>query len=201
MILATPLIEADSNFHLMPEIETARLRPRMFVPSDLDDLARLLMSPEVMRYIGVEAGKTLTLEETEEHLQNFIEGWRRRRFGRWAVVEKKTNRFIGLCGLKLLEEEVELIYLLHEAYWGRGLASEAARASLRYGFEELELERIVAVTRPENISSQRVMERIGLRRAGDVRSYGVDAVCYVIERKDYEPGDALYALRRSGAES
>jgi len=68
----------------------------------------------------------------------------------WAVVDKKDNRTIGRCGLCFRDNtpEVELGYLLDKAYWGRGLATEAARASLKYGFAELKLERIVSSRKP-----------------------------------------------------
>jgi ribosomal-protein-alanine N-acetyltransferase len=180
---------------MMPQIETARLRLRLFTGDDLDDLACLCGDPQVMRYLGVEAGKTLSLAETEAHLRNFIEGWRKRGFGWWAVVGKETGRFLGLCGLKALDAEVELIYLLHAQYWGRGFASEAARASLRYGFEELHLERIMAVTRRENVASQRVMQSIGMRPDGEVHYHGISGVSYVIRREEFAHGDAHYVVR------
>lgn len=184
----------------MPQIETSRLRLRMFTPDDLDDLERLFSDPEVMLYLGVEAGKTLSREETEEALSSFIQGWHQRGFGRWAVILKETKRFIGLCGLKLLEGQPELIYVLEKQYWGKGLATEAARAALRYGFEEVKLERIIAVTRPENVASQRVMQRLGMKWEGEGRYYGVEGVGYSITEeefeKEFEVDDSLYIVRR-----
>lgn len=180
----------------MPEIETSRLRLRLFTPDDLDDLERLFSDPEVMQYLGVEAGKTLSREETAKALRDFIKGWHERGFGRWAVIHKETNRFIGLCGLKLFEGQPELIYVLEKAYWGRGLATEAARAALRYGFEEVKLERIVAVTRPENVASQRVMRSIGMKWEGEGLYYGVEGVGYAITGEEFLPDESLYIVRR-----
>lgn len=180
----------------MTEIETARLRLRRFVPEDLDDLCRLLADPRVMRYVGVEAGYIFSREETEAALATFITGWARRGYGRWAVVEKATGRFAGLCGFRLFDGEAELLYLLHVEYWGQGLASEAARASLRYAFEELRLTKVVAVTRPEHTASRRVLERVGMRYEGEVCSHGVELVSYTMTSEEFKPDDAPYAVRQ-----
>lgn len=179
---------------LMPEIETARLRLRRFTPDDLDDLERLFSDPAVMLYLGIEAGKTLSRQETAETLRGFISGWDKHGFGRWAVTHQETQRFIGLCGLKLLAGQPELIYALEKAYWGQGLATEAARAALRYGFEEVGLERIVAVTRRENVASQRVMQTIGMRWEGEGSYYGVEGVCYAISSQEFGADNGVYIV-------
>ena len=100
----------------MPEIKPAWLRLRLFTPADLDDLACLFGDPKVMRYLGAEAGTTLPRAETGAALAKFIGDWHERGFGRWAVVHKETQRFIGLCGFKLLVGEAELIYVPAQAY-------------------------------------------------------------------------------------
>ncbi|HEX8069809.1 MAG TPA: GNAT family N-acetyltransferase [Pyrinomonadaceae bacterium] len=180
----------------MPEIETARLRLRPFVAADLDDLARLCADPEVMRYIGLEAGRTLTRAETQYVLDTIITFWRTHGYGRWAVLLKTTGRLIGLCGLRQLDGEPELMYAFEQASWGQGLAAEAARASLRYGFEEVGLERIVAVTRHANAASQRVLVKIGMRYEGEARPYGVETLGYALTRAEFAPDDSSYLLRR-----
>jgi ribosomal-protein-alanine N-acetyltransferase len=168
----------------------------MFTPDGLDDLERLFSDPAVMLYLGVEAGKTMSRAESEETLRGIIKVWHERGFGRWAVIHKETNQFIGLCGFKLLEDEPELIYVLEKAYWGQGLATEAARAALRYGFKELRLERIVAVTRHENVASQRVLKAIGMKWEGEGRFYGVEGVGYAITGEEFEADDSLFIVHR-----
>jgi RimJ/RimL family protein N-acetyltransferase len=83
----------------------------------------------------------------------------------WAVVHKKHQKLIGHCGFKFLENtpEVQIGYLLLPSYWGRGLATEAASAALKYGFEVAKFGRVVAIAKPENIASRRVMEKVGKR--------------------------------------
>ena len=180
----------------MPEIDTARLRLRPFKPDDLDGLARLFADAEVMRYIGVEPGRVLTRNETEAVLESFMDGWRRRGFGRWALVLKATEEMIGLCGLRMLEEMPELLYVLRREHWGAGLAVEAAHATLRFGFEELRFERIVAVTRPENLASRRVLEKLGMRYEQERELYGVVARAYALARADFHVNDFYYQLCR-----
>lgn len=181
----------------IPEIETDRLRLRAFMPGDVDDLLPVFGDAEVMKHIS--GGKTRTREETETGLRRTIEGWRKRGFGLWAVAGKDDDRVIGYCGLIFLEDtpEIEVAYGLAQSFWGRGLATEAARASLRYGFEELKLDVIVAVVNPENAASRRVLEKLGLRHTKNAHHYGADLMYYEISKTGYQPGDASYLLRRA----
>jgi ribosomal-protein-alanine N-acetyltransferase len=179
-----------------PEIETARLRLRQFREDDLDAFADIYSDPDVVKYLGT--GLPALKEETAQHLSNLITNhWEQKRLGRWAVIDKADGRLIGLCGLRLLEGAPELVYLMSKPYWGRGLAPEAARACLRYAFEELQLERVVAITRPENAASRRVLDKLGLQYERDARFYDIDCVLYAITRDEYKPDDAPYLLKNS----
>jgi RimJ/RimL family protein N-acetyltransferase len=146
----------------MQEIETARLYLRQFMPNDLDELYRIYSDPEIMKYVGK---GVRTRAETESAIHNMLKHWEENNFGMWAVVHKTDRKMIGRCGLCFLDKtpEVELGYALDKLYWNQGLATEASIASLNYGFEILQLERIVAIARPENIASQRVMQKVGMK--------------------------------------
>ena len=176
----------------MPEIETARLRLRMIAPDDLDDLAGLFGNPEVMKYLGAEPGTTPSREETRTLIGRMIKFWAENGFGRWAIVNKEDETMVGLCGFRLLDSTPELFYLLSKAHWGKGLATEAARACLRYGFEELGFERIVAAIRHGNIASIRVMPKIGMRYEKELLHAGINALCYVATRDEYQVDDSPY---------
>jgi ribosomal-protein-alanine N-acetyltransferase len=169
----------------MPEIETARLLLRHFTLDDLDALFRLYSNPEIMRYVG--KGAFATIEETKPRLIFMIEHWEKHGFGMWALVHKESGKMIGRCGLQYLDNtpEVELGYLLDKAFWNMGLATEASLESLKFGFLELGLERIVAIARPENIASQRVMQKVGMKSDKIGRFYNTDCVYYAILRGDY----------------
>lgn len=168
----------------VPEIETERLRLRGFRPDDLDALCQIFGDPEVMKYIS--GGKPRTREATEEGLLRSIEGWRKRGFGLWAVEEKATGRVVGYCGLIPLDDtpEIEVAYGLAKSAWGRAFAVEAARAALKFGFGELNLERIVAVVNPGNVASQRVLEKLGMKYTKNAHHYGADLMYYELSAAD-----------------
>src|ERR1044071_1838685 len=122
-------------------LETARLRMRLFKPDDLDRMCEITRDPEVVRYIGY--GHPLSREETQANLEKIMNGFRRRGYGRWALERRDTGALVGYCGLSSGNPEVgiEIAYMLAREEWGQGLAMEAGRAALRYGFETLEIGR------------------------------------------------------------
>lgn len=148
----------------MKILETGRLLLRHLEPSDLDALFALYCDPEIRRYIP---DAPRTLDETREELE-----WHRHghpehpELGLWATVLRENNAFIGRCGLLPWtidgRDEVEVAYLIDSALWGRGLGTEAARAVLNYGFEELGLTRLICLIDRENGASIKVAERIGM---------------------------------------
>lgn len=166
----------------MQEIETARLYLRQFTPNDLDDLYRIYSDSEVMKYIG-KGVRTRT--ETETAIYNILEHWEQNNFGMWALVHKIDRKIIGRCGLVFLDKtpEIELGYALDKVYWNQGLATEASFASLNYGFQILKLQRIVAIARPENLASQRVMQKVGMKYEKNARYYETDVAYYSKSRK------------------
>jgi ribosomal-protein-alanine N-acetyltransferase len=105
----------------------------------------------------------------------FIEHWQRHGFGVWAVVDKASGAVIGQCGLNNLAEapETEVLYLLDRPFWRQGLATEAAQASIDAGFDDVGLQRIVGLTVPDNLASQQVLHKIGLRYEKDATFFGM----------------------------
>lgn len=169
----------------MHEIETTQLRLRQFTLDDSDDLYQIYRHPELFKYMSNE--KPLLWEQTKEVIDSFTENWQKHHFGVWAIIYKRNRKLIGHCGLKFLEnsKEIQIGYLLLKSYWGRGLGTEAATATLRFGFEVAKIEKIVAVAKPENIASRRVMEKVGMRYEKDAYYYENDVVYYSISREDY----------------
>ena len=190
-------------------LETPRLILRHFTPDDLDDLAAIYGDPAVMRYIG--SGAVKTREQTAAMMEfAFIDNahaWsiqtlarvpqltraieRDAHFSLWATIYKPDNTLIGRCGLLSWDldgrKEVEVGYVLAKEYWGRGLATEAARASRDYGFEVLGFDRLISVIVPDNLASQRVASKNGMRYEKDVDAKGVPARVYCIHRDDPRP--------------
>ena len=177
-------------------LETARLLLRMFTPEDLDELHGITRDAEVMRFIS--DGHPLSRAQTGRNLAAIISAFHRRGFGRWALVVKETGALAGYCGFGLGSEEVgiELAYMLRKSEWGKGFATEAGAACLRYGFENLGLASIAALTRPENLKSRRVMERLKMRFVSDGSYHGYSCVRYSIARADWRPDGSLYRVFR-----
>lgn len=181
-----------------PVVETARLRLRLFRPDDLDDLAAMLSDPLVVRYVG--DGKPADREVAQKALTSVIDHWRRHAFGRWAVEDKETHQFLGYGGLRSLLGTPEVVYHFAASHWGKGFATELAHASLRFGFEEHQFERIVAIAKPENAASIHVMEKLGMQYEMHTSYYDIAVVQYELNRENYKtPVDATYLLKRPEA--
>lgn len=179
------------------EIETARLRLRPLVAEDLDAIYGLWVEPGVRKYLWDD--EHISREKAEAVLARGIDDFRSHGFGLWAVIHKESGGLIGFCGFRFLDDtsEVELLYGISTPYWGIGLATEAARATIRYGFEEVGFERVLGITDTENTASRRVLEKIGMKSQGRVFREGRDETHYAIRRKEFHPDDASYALRRT----
>ena len=176
----------------MPAIETERLLLRMFGPEDLDEMARLFRDPQVVKFVG--DGQPVSREETERALESIIRHWQTHGFGRWAAVDRQTHEFIGFGGLRSLFGAPEVVYHLGSAHWGKGLATELARASLRFGFEAHQFERIVAIAKPLNAASIHVMEKLGMHFEKHASYYDIDVVQYAISREEFSLDDSEYLL-------
>ncbi len=175
-------------------LRTERLTLRRLRPGDLEPLAALYADPEIRRYFPE---GTRTREETREELEWFLEGHPRRpELGLWATVLTATGAFLGRCGLLpwTIEgrDEVEVAYLLDKAYWGRGLATEAARGIVRHAFGDLGLVRLIALVDPANERSRRVAERAGMRierRVDGIDGDGIPTLIYALERDGSREAD------------
>ncbi len=154
-----------------PELHTERLVLREWRDADLDPFAALNADPEVMRFMP----KLLSRDECAARIQSFRDHFRDHGFGLWAVEVRGLAPFVGFVGLNIPRFEapfmpsVEIGWRLAHEAWGNGFATEAARAVIAFGFNELALQEILSYTVPENVRSRRVMERLGMRHdpAGD----------------------------------
>jgi len=179
-------------------LHTPRLVLRRFTGDDLDAIGAVFGDPEVMRYVGSRRAPW-TSEEVGEALDRVEAHWREHGFGPLAVVERATGVVTGECGLQLLEEgpDVELAYTLARGVWGRGYAAEAAAAVLKWGFGTLGLARVVGVTYPENLASQRVLEKVGMRRLGLRHCYGSDLVEFALRADEHGARSATCPAERT----
>jgi ribosomal-protein-alanine N-acetyltransferase len=179
----------------MHTIETARLIIRPFTFDDLDAYHRQVYSdPDVTRYLP--GGKPRSREATRDVIAYFIDHNDRYGFTMAAVLDRATGELIGHCGLHQFSSgDVELGYSFARARWGQGYATEAGHAALRYGFEMLALDEIIALAFPPNLASQRVMQKLGMTHEGTTSDYyHSELVIYRLARADFEPGDAYYRV-------
>jgi RimJ/RimL family protein N-acetyltransferase len=147
-------------------IRTERLLLRPWREEDAEPFAGMNADPEVMECLP----KLLSREESDDLATRLRNHFESRGYGRWAVEVPGVAPFIGFVGLAYVDFPapftpcVEIGWRLARAHWGKGYASEAAHASIRYGFEHCGLDEIVSFTVPHNVRSQAVMERIGMTR-------------------------------------
>jgi ribosomal-protein-alanine N-acetyltransferase len=175
----------------IPKIETARLLLRMYVWEELEIVYKMLADKDVTRFYP--PGFSITREDVLASMPRRFERWRKRGFAQLGVFEKENENLIGYCGLQYFDNtpEVEIYYGFFKNAWGKGFATEAAKAMLRFGFEETNLDKIVAGTHPDNVASQKVLQKIGLKKhEGLRRFYNIDSVYFSILREDYKPDDA-----------
>jgi len=165
----------------------------MFRLDDLDNLATLLADADVIRYVG--NGLPIARAESESALHSIIRHWDNHGFGRWAIIDKEAQEFIGFGGLRSLMGTPEVVYHFAKSYWGQGLATEMARASLRFGFDEHQFYRIVAIAKPDNAASIHVMEKIGMKYEMHTSYYNIDVIQYGVTRDKFKIDNSPYLLR------
>ncbi|MFA6302896.1 MAG: GNAT family N-acetyltransferase [Legionella sp.] len=148
----------------IPLIITERLILRPFTLLDLDDFALICADPEVMRFIG--NGKAVEKEVTQGVLAWIIAQYEELGFGLLAVTLKENNKFLGFCGLikQTIDNEthIELGYRLDSAFWGKGIATEAAQAIKEYAFNQLNIPHLISIIHVENMASKQVAKKVGL---------------------------------------
>jgi RimJ/RimL family protein N-acetyltransferase len=144
-----------------PLLTTERIYLREFEPADAASLYALNSNPEVLRYTG--DSPFLNSAAAESFIRDY-DHYRRFGYGRWAVILKQGERFIGYAGLRHDEKtaEVDLGFRLFTNYWSQGFATEAGRAALTLGFERFKLERIIGRSMRENLPSVSVLQKLGM---------------------------------------
>ena len=161
-------------------LSTERLILRKFTPQDAQDFYNLNNDPEVLKFTGDLPFSSVS--EAEVFLKNY-DAYKKYGIGRWAVILKSNLEFIGFCGLKYHPDKdiVEIGYRISKHFWGRGFATEAAKASIQYGFEKLGYKKIFAHVHQENIASQRVLGKIGMTKQQNIWYDGQPALLYAID--------------------
>ncbi|VEH19173.1 anhydro-N-acetylmuramic acid kinase [Chryseobacterium nakagawai] len=162
-------------------LETDRLLLRELTIEDAYHFYELNANPNVIQYTGDSPFENE--EEALIFLQNY-EDYSENGYGRWAVIDKSTTEFLGWCGLKydIFKDETDIGFRFFERNWSKGLATESAAACLKYGFDQLHLEKIVGRAMAENIASIKVLQKLGLTFDKEFDFEGHKGVIYSIEK-------------------
>jgi len=165
---------------------------RIVCRNDLNDLANLFADPDVVKYVG--HGKPASREEASKTVDSMIAHWQKHSFGRWIARDKVDGAFVGFGGLRSLFGTPEVVYHLAKDHWGKGLATELARAALRFGFEDRGFDHIVAIAKPANVASIHVMAKLGMQFEKHACYYEIDVVQYGINRDAFRWNGSTYSL-------
>ncbi len=163
-------------------ITTPRLILRPFTLEDVDPFHQILCGKDVLCYFP--RSDPPPRERVEKWIRQVLAHWQAHGYGLWAVESRVSGELLGRSGLQWLPEtgEIEVDFLLGEHFWGQGFATEAGRASLRFGLEKLAVEFVVGIVHTENLASQRVLEKIGMTRRERACYFGMDCYRYVVDR-------------------
>jgi [ribosomal protein S5]-alanine N-acetyltransferase len=156
-------------------VETDRLRLRSIEDGDADRLFEVYGDAETMRHVGRSGRPVVDLPAAQRAVETLRRNEVANGFSLWAIDELDGDALVGVAGLALVDgagPDVEAAYILRRDRWGRGYATEALRAVLEIGHQQLGLERIVALAYVENDASRRVMEKAGMRPDGTIEAYG-----------------------------
>ena len=168
----------------IPTITTERVRLRPFTLEDTLTMHQIINGKDVLKYFP--GSKTVTEAQVQRMIERIQAHWQENGYGLWATELRASGALLGRCGLQHLEEtdEVEIDFIFSRDYWGNGFATEAGRASLQYGFERLDLQTIVGIVHPENLASQRVLEKIEMAQIEKTEYFGM--ACFKYEAQQTE---------------
>lgn len=163
-------------------LKTPRLVLRPFTPADTERLYTIISGKDVLKYFP--GTTTPSQEQVGKMIGRLLNHWQERGYGLWAVESRESGVLMGRCGLQYIPEtaEVEVDFILGRDYWGQGFATEAGQASLEYGFDEMNFDSVVGIVHPDNIGSQRVLEKLGMQFVEATEYFGMAVYRYLISR-------------------
>jgi ribosomal-protein-alanine N-acetyltransferase len=167
-------MDIKSLFTPFPVLFTPRLILRALRLTDLDNLYQYASDPEIDRFTPWTHYKSL--DEARENLNEFLAEYERDGFGAWGIELSAGQRLIGIANFSRphpINRRVEIGYTLARARWGQGLATEAVKALIQFGFEQMHLVRIEAVVLPDHVASARVLQKAGMQFEGLLHSYQI----------------------------
>lgn len=165
-------MQIEDAFRNLPNIETERLILRKITMEDAADIHRYASNPEVSKYVFWEAHHSLGA--TEDYIKFILDLYENGKLSPWGIQHKEDGKIIGTVDFVNWQPQhrtAEIGYAFSKEYWGRGMATEAAKALIKFGFSDMDLVRIQAKCLVENAGSERVMEKAGMAFEGVLRKF------------------------------
>ena len=161
-----------TTYKYQDKLESNRLYTRFLTPNDIEVWAEFFSDKEAIAFFS-SFGLTTNIDRAKHMIEKQLERYAQNRFGHQALIDKKTNNFIGVCGLLTQEvedkNEIEVGYHIFKKYWGQGYAPEAAKIFISYAFDNTITNSIISVIDIGNIKSQKVAEKNGLTREKQIK--------------------------------
>lgn len=177
---------------MIEHIHTKRFILREINESDIDGIFELDSDFEVHKYLGNNPIKSKN--QAIDIISNFQNQYTKNGIGRLAIFDKATNTFIGWCGIKFITEKTnthdnyyDLGYRIIKKHWGQGIAKETSNAILKFGFENLKLEKIYAIADCENEVSNAILVKLGFNFIETFNHFGINHNWYEIKKEDFIP--------------
>ncbi|MDB5098303.1 MAG: family acetyltransferase [Cyanobacteria bacterium RYN_339] len=186
-------LKVEEVFADHPTLESERLLLRKIAPEDAPAMHAYTSDPEMVRHLPL--NQTYTLEDAQRSVRGFMEMYAARKSAPWGVSLKDTGEHIGICGFEnwnAQTDRAEIGFIIAKSQWGRGYATEAAKRVMRFGFEVMQLNRLEARTKSENIASKHVLARLGLQYEGLLREHSYwkgayhDLELYAVLKREFE---------------
>jgi ribosomal-protein-alanine N-acetyltransferase len=181
----------------IPRLETERLKLRAIFPADAPAICQLMSDPKVTRFHELEPMENI--QQAHEMISNFTQWFQNNHAVRWGILLKETGELIGSCCFDTFHLEYQSVnvgYNLRSDHWGKGFATEAVKAIIRYAFEygiASPINRIEAITIPNNVASEKVLLKLGFQKEGLMRQYGFwndsfhDMNLFSLLKSEFEP--------------
>ncbi|RKD34384.1 GNAT family N-acetyltransferase [Thermohalobacter berrensis] len=168
------------------QLETKRTFLKRVQLKDTEKLFKIFSDEELTRYFV--SGKDETIEQTGRRVKKIVSHWENNRFGDFIVLNKSSLKTVGFGGLhyKIKGGNINISYIVDKAYWGQGLGYEIAQALLKYGFNTLRLNKIVAEIDPKNISSIKLAEKCGFEYNRTIEYKGIERLEYIMLNPEFD---------------
>ena len=162
----------------IPTLHTLHLALRPIVSADAETLYRVYQNEGVLQYFPNPTPPPL--EKVERFVMLQQAHWEKYGYGNWGILPEGEQDIIDWVGLQYLPElnETEVGFLLDKPFWGKGYATEAALASLKFGFEHFKFDHMIALVHPENMASRRVIEKCGMNYVDTLPLWGIELMRY-----------------------